>query len=73
MIRLVILFLVRLYQVCISPFLPKNCIFVPTCSEYAVNLLKSKKYNIFKTIFTIIKRIGRCQNLGNKQEITHDE
>jgi putative membrane protein insertion efficiency factor len=31
---------VRLYQWLISPWLPKTCRYVPTCSEYAIESLK---------------------------------
>ena len=32
---LMLVFLIRVYQRCLSPFKPPCCRFVPTCSEYA--------------------------------------
>lgn len=52
------IFLIRLYQLTISPFLGKVCRFEPTCSEYAIEALK--KYGVFKGSWLAIKRICRC-------------
>ncbi len=50
--------LLFLYQSCISPFLPRSCIFKPTCSCYAQGVLK--KYTLPKALYLIIKRLVRC-------------
>lgn len=70
MIRLFLLLLIKIYQFFLSPFLSKNCIFIPTCSEYAVDLLKSKKYNIYICVYKIVKRVMSCQNIGKNKEIS---
>ncbi|WP_185871087.1 membrane protein insertion efficiency factor YidD [Blattabacterium cuenoti] len=55
--------LVKLYQLSISPWIGKNCRYIPTCSEYMIFCLK--KFHFFKAIFFSIKRIFRC-NPWNK-------
>ena len=51
-------FLVRAYQILISPLLPKCCRFEPTCSNYALEAFK--KHGPFKGLYLTIKRILRC-------------
>lgn len=56
------IFLIRFYQMVISPILGPRCRFTPTCSQYAVEALK--KYGIFKGTWLAIKRISRCHPAG---------
>ncbi|MEA3359690.1 MAG: membrane protein insertion efficiency factor YidD [Thermodesulfobacteriota bacterium] len=56
--RVYALFLIRLYQLIISPFLPTSCRFTPTCSEYAS--LAINKYGIFKGGYLALIRILKC-------------
>lgn len=51
-------FLVRAYQIFISPLLPKCCRFEPTCSNYALEAFK--KHGPFKGLYLTIKRIIKC-------------
>ncbi len=51
-------FLIRAYQICISPLLGKNCRFTPTCSAYALEAIQ--KYGPGKGLFLSIKRILKC-------------
>jgi putative membrane protein insertion efficiency factor len=48
-------FLVRLYQTAISPFLPSTCRFDPTCSSYMIEALQ--KRGLFFGGYLGIKRI----------------
>jgi uncharacterized protein len=52
------LFLIYLYQKCISPLLGANCRFYPSCSEYA--RLTLKKHSILTALKKIIVRIFKC-------------
>ncbi len=61
-ITVLLLFLIRAYQLIISPILGSNCRFAPTCSEYAMGSLKSP--GLIKGLFLIIKRIGKCHPWG---------
>ena len=54
----VLIFIIRVYQKCISPIKRPCCRFYPSCSEYAV--LAIKKYGIFKGSIKAIFRILRC-------------
>ena len=51
-------FLIRAYQICISPLLGKNCRFTHTCSAYALEAIQ--KYGPGKGLFLSIKRILKC-------------
>ena len=56
-------FLIRFYQVCLSPLKGgPSCRFTPTCSQYAVEAVM--KYGIFKGSWLAIKRICRCRPGG---------
>ena len=57
-----LLLLLRGYQLIISPLLGSNCRFMPTCSEYAMESLRS--YGLIKGFYLTIKRIGKCHPWG---------
>lgn len=50
--------LINFYQKYISIFLKRNCVFYPTCSEYAKQAIE--KYGAFKGIYLGFLRILRC-------------
>lgn len=58
MIKNAMLFLINFYRKKISPCRPPCCIFVPSCSEYAMEAIK--KYGALKGGFLAIWRILRC-------------
>ena len=62
MIKKSVILLIKFYQFCISPLLPKSCRYLPTCSEYAV--LAITKYGIIRGLYLSIKRILRCHPFG---------
>ena len=49
---------IKLYRFIISPLLGNSCRYLPTCSEYSIEALKS--FGFFKGIFFSIKRIFSC-------------
>lgn len=49
---------IRLYQVGVSPFLPRCCRFYPTCSTYAIRAVE--KYGVVKGLLLAAYRILRC-------------
>ena len=57
-----LLVLIRGYQLMISPLLGSNCRFMPTCSEYAMESLRS--HGLIKGIYLTVKRIGKCHPWG---------
>ncbi|WP_297981204.1 membrane protein insertion efficiency factor YidD [uncultured Capnocytophaga sp.] len=58
------IWLVRFYQVAISPLKPPTCRFSPTCSTYAIEALR--KYGLLKGGALALKRIMRCHPWGGK-------
>ena len=56
--------LLRGYKRAISPNLPKNCRFVPTCSEYTA--LAIKEFGFAKGFVLFIWRLMRCNPAGGK-------
>ncbi|MCX8081633.1 MAG: membrane protein insertion efficiency factor YidD [Bacteroidia bacterium] len=56
------IFLIRFYQICISPLMPPACRFTPTCSHYALEAFK--KHGVFKGLMLSIKRISQCHPWG---------
>lgn len=57
-----LIWLIKLYQVILSPVMGRSCRFTPTCSHYGIQALK--KYGIFKGTWLTIKRISRCHPWG---------
>jgi len=57
-LRVYLLFLIKLYQIIISPMKGPTCRFYPTCSQYAA--LAVEKYGVLKGSWLAIKRIARC-------------
>lgn len=51
-------FLIRAYQVTISPYLGDHCRFTPSCSAYAMEAIQ--KHGSLRGSWLAIKRIGRC-------------
>jgi len=60
-IRLVLFQLILLYQRLLSPLLPPTCRFVPSCSNYACEILQRKA--LIPGLFLIARRILRCHPL----------
>lgn len=54
--------LIRAYQICISPYIGKNCRYTPTCSAYAVEALR--KHGLLKGSCLAVWRILRCNPWG---------
>jgi putative membrane protein insertion efficiency factor len=56
------LFLIRFYQVVISPLTPATCRYQPTCSYYAKEALQ--KHGLLKGGKLALKRIFSCHPWG---------
>ncbi|QLE79085.1 membrane protein insertion efficiency factor YidD [Francisella sp. Scap27] len=55
---------IKFYRYCISPFIPARCRYYPTCSEYALEALKS--HGILKGLYLSVCRILRCHPLSKR-------
>ena len=56
--RSVFIFLIRGYQLAISPLLPASCRYYPTCSAYALEAFE--RYGVIKGGWLAMSRILRC-------------
>ena len=56
------IFLIKLYQYLISPWLPKSCRYVPTCSQYGIEAFR--KHGVFKGFWLTFKRVLSCNPWG---------
>ncbi|MCB0283389.1 MAG: membrane protein insertion efficiency factor YidD [Calditrichaeota bacterium] len=61
-INWVLIFLVKFYQLAISPLLGRNCRHYPTCSNYTIEAIQV--HGPFKGSWLGIKRIARCHPWG---------
>ena len=59
----VLIKLIKIYQFLISPLLGNSCRYLPTCSEYCIESLKT--HGFFKGLFYSLKRILSCHPWGN--------
>ncbi|MFN7094928.1 MAG: membrane protein insertion efficiency factor YidD [Burkholderiales bacterium] len=58
MLKKLIIGLIRVYQLGLSPYLPRSCRYYPTCSAYAI--IAVNKYGIIRGLYLSGKRILRC-------------
>ena len=49
---------IKIYRSIISPYILPSCRYLPTCSEYTIDCLKT--YGLTKGLFKSIKRILSC-------------
>ena len=54
----VFIFLIRGYQLCISPFLPAACRYYPTCSAYCLEAIE--RYGAGRGLWLGLRRVLRC-------------
>ena len=54
--------LIKCYKFLISPLLGQSCRYLPTCSDYSIEALKT--YGFFKGLFLSVKRISSCHPWG---------
>lgn len=60
--RLVLVGLVRFYQLVIGPHVPSSCRYTPSCSQYAIEALRT--YGALKGLVLTVHRILRCNPWG---------
>jgi hypothetical protein len=60
--KAIALFLVRIYQYGISPFIPSRCIYMPTCSQYMREAIE--RYGVFRGMWLGCRRLLRCHPWG---------
>jgi uncharacterized protein len=60
--RLLLIGLVRVYQLIISPHVPSSCRFTPSCSEYAAQAIR--EYGAIRGFILTMRRLARCHPWG---------
>ena len=55
---LILIKLIKAYKFLVSPLLGNTCRYLPTCSDYSIEALKT--YGLVKGIFMSTKRILTC-------------
>ena len=58
MITKILIKLIKGYKFLISPLLGQSCRYLPTCSEYSIEALKT--FGLFKGLALSLKRILSC-------------
>ena len=53
---------IKIYKYFISPFISPSCRYLPTCSDYSIEALRS--YGFFKGLMLSLKRIISCHPWG---------
>jgi len=56
------IFLIRAYQVVLSPWIGNCCRFEPSCSNYAIEALRT--HGFFKGGWLAARRLVRCRPFG---------
>ena len=67
----VLVWLIRAYQLAISPFLGRHCRFHPSCSAYAAEALV--EHGLVRGVWLALKRVARCHpwNPGGNDPVPH--
>ena len=58
MMRMILVALVRGYQIVLSPLLPPACRYYPSCSAYAIEALE--RHGAIRGTWMAMRRIARC-------------
>jgi putative membrane protein insertion efficiency factor len=61
-LRLLLIWLVRAYQIALSPLLVGSCKFVPSCSQYFI--LAVREHGPWRGTWLGVKRLCRCHPFG---------
>jgi uncharacterized protein len=58
MMARLLIWMIKAYQVLLSPFFGQQCRFYPTCSQYALDAIN--KYGAFTGAYYTVRRLSRC-------------
>ena len=61
---------IRFYRKYISPTRPPCCLFIPTCSAYALEAVE--KYGALRGGFLALRRLLKCQPFHRQKTIEYD-
>ena len=60
----IIIFIIKAYQITLSPLLGSNCRFQPICSQYMIEAIN--QHGVLKGLRLGLRRISKCHPLGSK-------
>mgnify|MGYP005731755643 FL=1 len=60
----IIIYLIKFYQITLSPLLGSNCRFQPTCSQYMIEAIDL--HGVLEGLSLGFKRVSKCHPLGSK-------
>ena len=60
----VLIGIIKIYKMVISPYLAPSCRYLPTCSDYTIDSLKT--YGLVKGLFKATKRILSCHPFSKR-------
>ncbi len=58
MMAYLLIWLIKMYQILLSPFFGQQCRFSPTCSQYALDAIN--KHGALRGAYYAIQRLLRC-------------
>ncbi len=56
--RRIVVFIIRLYQTLLSPYMAPSCRYTPTCSQYSIEAVQ--RFGVLKGLWLSFRRIGSC-------------
>lgn len=56
--RSILIFLIRVYQTALSPFIGNHCRFYPSCSHYAMEAVE--RHGPLNGLWLSLRRLSRC-------------
>ena len=62
-ITLIIVGIIKFYQIVISPVIGPSCRHYPTCSQYTIESLKT--HGVLKGLYLSVRRIWKCRPGGS--------
>jgi len=61
-LRQIVIVPIKIYRAVISPLLPVSCRFMPTCSQYGIEVVE--KFGVVHGSCLLLKRLLKCHPLG---------
>ena len=61
-VRDVLIGMIKLYQLVLSPWIGRECRYLPTCSVYAEEALQ--RHGVLRGVWLTAHRLGRCHPWG---------
>ena len=62
--KIIFIYIIKLYKLTLSPILGPSCRYLPTCSDYFIDCLN--EYGFIKGTFKGTKRILSCHPFGGE-------